>query len=177
MDKKNIWMVWKYSKILACCIVFVFGFFFFMNVSNAQIIYPNDGFSDYVNKDSSDVVDTTNIVDPIRDWAWNIIESGSSKVDWIIGSDTKIKNHDDALKRWLSLVQNVMNWAIGLLWFVALVYLLYHGFLVLTGAWDEEKTKKWWKGLKIAATAIVWIWLSWLFVSFIFWLIEILAGT
>ena len=57
---------------------------------------------------------------------------------------------------------------------VALVYLIYHGFLILTAAGDETQYKKGLKGIKFAAIAMVGIGASWLIVSAIFWLIALI---
>jgi threonine/homoserine/homoserine lactone efflux protein len=42
----------------------------------------------------------------------------------------------------LEIIQNVINYALGLLAVIALVYLLYHGFLIATAGNDDSKAKK-----------------------------------
>jgi hypothetical protein len=54
---------------------------------------------------------------------------------------------------------------------VALVYLIYHGILVMTAAGDEAQYKKWLKGIQFAAIALIGVGLSWLIISFIFYII------
>lgn len=175
MKKEQNTIYQKYSKYIAK-ILFGFWIFvlFFSSFSFAKTLWIkyNDNYSDYVNPNIGDVVNTDWIDDPLRDGASNIVDSGNSGVEGIIGSDSTITTHQDATKRALSLIQNGLNWAIWLLWFVALIYLIYHGFLIVTAAGDEEKVKKGWKWLQIAATAIAGIGLSWMFVSLIFWLID-----
>ena len=57
---------------------------------------------------------------------------------------------------------------------VALVYLIYHGFLIMTAAGDDTQYKKGLAGIKYAAIAIAGIGASWLVVSGIFWLIALI---
>ena len=59
---------------------------------------------------------------------------------------------------------------------VALVYLIYHGFIMLTAAGDDAQYKKGLKGIKFAAIAIVGIGLSRLIVSGIFRLIDLIIN-
>lgn len=78
----------------------------------------------------------------------------------------------EAQNQTLSYVQNIINRALSLLGVVALIYLLYYGFLVVTGMGDEAQTKKARKGLRTAAIAIAGIGLSWFIVSLIIYLID-----
>lgn len=57
---------------------------------------------------------------------------------------------------------------------VALVYLIYHGFLIVTATGDDTQYKKGLKGIKFAAIAIAGIGASWLIVSGIFRLIALI---
>jgi len=40
------------------------------------------------------------------------------------------------------IINNFINYALGLLAMIALIYLLYHGFLMVTSAGDEEQYGK-----------------------------------
>jgi type IV secretory pathway VirB2 component (pilin) len=42
----------------------------------------------------------------------------------------------------ITTLDNILGYLIGLLYFVAVVFALYGGFQILTAAWDEEKVKK-----------------------------------
>jgi hypothetical protein len=57
---------------------------------------------------------------------------------------------------------------------VALIYLIYHGFLIVTAAGDDTQYKKGLKGIKFAAIAMVGVGASWLIVSGIFRLIALI---
>jgi hypothetical protein len=58
---------------------------------------------------------------------------------------------------------------LGLLGLVALIYLIYNGFLILTAAGDEAQYKKGLQSVKYAAIALAGIGASWLIVSLIFY--------
>ena len=101
-------------------------------------------------------------------WNWNI--------DWIVWADEQIDNYNIAMTKILTVIQNVVNYTLWLLWVIAVIYILIHGFMILTAAWDDSKTKKWLKGIKNAFIAIAGIWLSWIIISFILRLINMLVA-
>jgi hypothetical protein len=74
----------------------------------------------------------------------------------------------------MNIIKSIINYALGMVWLVALVYLIYHGFLILTAAGDETQYKKGLKWIKFAAIAMAGIGMSWLIVSAIFWLIALI---
>lgn len=84
-----------------------------------------------------------------------------------------IRSVYEAQNQTLSYVHNIVNRALSLLGLIALCYLLYSGFIIITGAGDEAKTKKGRKGLKTATLAIAGIAISWLLVSLIVYLIDL----
>jgi len=66
---------------------------------------------------------------------------------------------------------------LGILALIALVILLRGGFQMVTAAGDDAKYKKGFKILQQAAIGLVFIGVSWLVVSMIFWLLGILNVT
>jgi NADH:ubiquinone oxidoreductase subunit 6 (subunit J) len=60
-----------------------------------------------------------------------------------------------------------------LLALIVLVYMLYNFFIMLTASGQDEKYKKWVEGIKTAFLVIIGIGISWLVVSFIFYLVKI----
>lgn len=128
-----------------------------------------------LNKDFQNVLEVQDIKDPLRDWAYGIIWADNADPDKKIDSimeTWKITQHKTAMDSTLWLVKKSINYLLSFIWLVALLYLIYHGFLMLTAAGDDAQYKKWLKSLKYAAIAILWIWISWLFVSLIFWLVS-----
>ncbi len=125
-------------------------------------------------KDFNQVLETDDINDPLRDGAYGII--GGDNVDpkeqiTSVLEAEKITEHKTAMDNTLNLIKRTINYLLWFMWLVALVYLIYHWFLILTAGDDDAQYKKWLKSMKYAAIAIWWVWISWLFVSFIFWLV------
>jgi threonine/homoserine/homoserine lactone efflux protein len=42
----------------------------------------------------------------------------------------------------MNLIQIIIDYALGILAFIALIYLIYHGFLMLTASGDEKQFDK-----------------------------------
>lgn len=122
---------------------------------------------DRLTQDDQDVVVTNDIVDPLRDGAHN----PGARVEWMY-YQWGITTFFQAQNQTLRFIQNIVNWALMFLWVVALVYLIYHGFLMVTAAGDDAQFKKWAKALRSAVIAIVWIALSAIIVNFIFYIVE-----
>ena len=121
--------------------------------------------------------DWSDISWPLNDWAYRIVnwEWWSWQLTWLVWTDQKITKHEEAFNKILKTIQNIVNYTLWILWVIALIYLIIHGFMILTAAWDDSKTKKWFKWIKNAFLAIAWIWLSWIIISFILWLINTLT--
>lgn len=156
--------------------LFVFTSLFSIQTTIHCFAIEDGDTSENILTDSFDkVLETEDIQDPLRDGAYGIIGGDSVDPDEKISSilDTgKIDQHQTAMDNTLNLVKRTVNYLLWFLSLVALLYMIYHGFLMLTAAGDDAQYKKWLKSVKYAAIAIWWIWISWLFVSFIFWLIK-----
>ncbi len=107
--------------------------------------------------------------DPLREWSMN---------PW-----TKLKETlntpqlTTSQAKWdtLSLIKWIINYGLGLLWLIALVYLIIHWFMMVTAAWNDEKYKKWFQWVKYWTIALLGIWVSWFIVSLILYLIYKIA--
>ena len=136
--------------------------------------------STILNTDVNDAINTDNgnwtIWDPIREWAYQIINADNGNIEhqvwWIINNDDEIVDHDTALDNTFDIIKRIINYALGLLWLVALIYLIVHWFMIVTAAWDETKYKQWLKGIKYAVIALASIWASWFIISLIFRIIN-----
>ena len=100
--------------------------------------------------------------EPIRQWAWWIWEN----VEWIAEKDSDYQGW------FLNYVSDIINYILAIAAFVALIYLLYHGFLVITAAGNEDKYKKWLWWLKYWTIALVGIWVSRFIISLIFFVVD-----
>lgn len=75
----------------------------------------------------------------------------------------------------IDVIKSFINWMLGILALVALVMLLWGGFQMVTAAGDDGKYKKGFKILQQAAIGLVFIGVSRLLVSVIFWLLGVVG--
>lgn len=97
------------------------------------------------------------------EWVWSDKGWEEVKVYW---SKDKV---DDSL---ITSIKKFINWTLRILALITLIILLWWWFQMLLAAGDENKYKKGWTILKQAAIALAFIGLSWIIVSFIFWIID-----
>ena len=74
----------------------------------------------------------------------------------------------------IDVIKSFINWMLGILALIALCILLWGGFQMVTAAGDDAKYKNWFKILKQAGIGLVFIGVSWLIVSVIFWLLWVI---
>ena len=128
-----------------------------------------------------------NILDPMKDqkdtWrkgAQDAIRSSDGndkhRIDNLINSDAEITTQDDAQNRLLQVIWRLVNYALGLVSLISFVLLLVAGFTMVTNAGDDKAQEEGKKTLLKIARAIAGIAVSWLIISFIFWLIEQIVG-
>lgn len=82
---------------------------------------------------------------------------------------------EDGSNTLLNTIKIAINWILGLLAFIALLFLLYGGFKVLTAGTNEEALGDAWKIVKNAGLGILMIAVSWIIVTFIFYIAGILT--
>jgi len=105
-------------------------------------------------------------------WFWdNTLVSGYS-VPWAQGSWL----NSSGTSKLLDVVQTTVNRVLWMLSLIALILCLWGWFQMLTAGSDDWKVKSGTKILKNAALWLAIIWLSWLFVSFIFRIINKVSG-
>lgn len=138
-----------------------------MNFLGGGSIYNHDIWNAIGNVEPENWDNNTSILH-----VWSKRVFGQGGISGIVWSDELIDYYESALTKILTTIQNVVNFILWLLWVIAVIYLLIHWFIILTAGDDDSKTKKWLKWVKNAFVAIVWIWLSWIMISFILWLIN-----
>jgi len=143
----------------------------FFWICSAQLEIPWE--ATIFNSDQDQYIDANDISNPIRDWAYTAIKSPdqSNEIWWVQWATDKIEDHSSAREKTFTIVKNLINYALWILSLIALIYMIYHGIIILTAAGDDAKYKQGMKGIKFAAIALIWIWFSWIIVSSIFWLI------
>ncbi len=151
--------------------IWIFALLGFLWICSAQLEIPWE--ATIFNSNQDQYIDANDISNPIRDWAYTAIKSPdkNNEIWWVQGGSQKIEDHNTAREKTFTIVKNIINYALGMLSLLALVYMIYHGITILTAAGDDGKYKEWLKGIKFAAIALIGIWFSWIIVSSIFWLI------
>ncbi len=76
----------------------------------------------------------------------------------------------------VNVVKGAINWVLGILALIALIVVLYGGFLMVTAAGEEDNYKKGFTILKQAAFGLVLIGVAWFILSLVFWLINLTTG-
>ena len=88
-------------------------------------------------------------------------------ISWVAGVKEATAND------WfLSVVKNAINWILGMLGLITFVLLLWGGFNMVTAAGDDKKFGEGLKILKNAGIGLLFIAVSWLLVSMLFWVIN-----
>lgn len=76
----------------------------------------------------------------------------------------------------ITSVKTGINRVLGILALIALIVLIWGGFQMVTAAGDDGKYKKGFKILEQAAIGLIFVGVSWLVVSVIFWLIGLFTA-
>lgn len=113
----------------------------------------------------------------IRQGAHDIIKSKESgeEVSNLLETQNKIEDQKDATQRTINLIHKIINYALSLVSFVALIILIFAGIQMVTAGGDDGKFKAGQKAIKKITIGIIGIGISWLIVSFIFRLLRTLT--
>lgn len=109
------------------------------------------------------VLQADDLDNPLRQWTTTLWQG----IDNLV-FDQPIADSQTAQSQTLSFVRNIVNYFLWLVSFIALIYLIYHGYLMATAAWDDGQFSQGQQGIKYAAIAIAGMALSWFVVSMIF---------
>jgi len=119
---------------------------------------------------TNEVIDTSSVNDPLRQGAAKIAEGV-----WGIKSDGA-GTFDEAKSSLLESIQSVLNWVLGFLAMIAVIYLIIQGIQLLLTPKDDE-VKKIRTRISSAAWAIGGIGFSRLIVSFLFYIVKIFTNS
>lgn len=121
------------------------------------------------NTNTNPQIDNKN-VNTIEEWSHRMSEES----EWILHLPQP-KDYNTWLWYVIALIQIIINRLLWILAFVALIYMMYCGFLVLSAGSDDNTASKGKKWISTAAIALAWIGLSRLIVSAILRFITIMA--
>ena len=144
----------------------------------AQIDFVSPNESIYTTS-QDEILQTDDITDnPLRQGAADIVDNPAGEQlegDLIRPVDGIEQDFDRSINDTLALIQRIINYVLGLVALVALVYLLYHGVMLLTSQQDDV-VKTAGGAIRTAAIALAWLAVSWFVVSFIFRVVTFAVG-
>ena len=98
-------------------------------------------------------------------------DDGAAEDINVVWSDTQQK---DAV---VNIIKSAVNRVLWILALIALIVLLYGGFLMVIAAGNDDQYNKWFTILKHAAFGLVMIGVAWFIVSIIFWVVNLFTTT
>jgi len=154
--------------------IFLILMTFVLNLFSGVLTYANlnqwDPIIPHWNSNSTPIISGNN-VEEISQWS----SSFSERLNWIVHLPEPW-NYSTSLWYTIALIQILINRILWMLAFIALIYMLYCWFLVLSAWSDDGNAGKGKKGISNAAIALAWIGLSWLIVSVIIWFINLITN-
>ena len=140
----------KVNKILLL-LVLIFWSFFSFNISEAWFF--------------SDLAEDQKAKSPYCQWDWDCsLSSWIAITKWWINDIEKDQKASE-------YIQSMVWYVLKFISIVAVIYIIYAWFSLLTSAWDEEKQKK---TKNIIVFVIIWIIVIWLASPILVWLINVL---
>lgn len=148
----------KFYRICVCLLVW--SLILVTSFSGARQKFQNPEWYNHNTQTVTDPKLNGETISSIEEW----IKYENDKQKWVLQFPQK-ENYSTTLWYALSLIQISINWLLGILATVALIYMLYSWFLVFSSWADDKNAQKGRKWIKTAAIALAWIGLSWLIVS------------
>lgn len=115
----------------------------------------------------------------IRDSTDTLRDGTELVAEWVGDADNNDKIYyqevtttGETWEKTADYVRALINYALAIIWLIALLYVAYHGFLTVTAAWNDDQTAKWREGMRYGAMALLWIAVAWFLLSLVFWLIQ-----
>ncbi len=122
----------------------------------------DDNTKDIYTQDKNDVIDDSNLDDPLR----NGTRSAVQQVGWVIDADTSTSEQSQwNVLKYISKWINYFLWLLGLL---LIILIIFQWIKIITAAWDDNKQKEAFKNVKNYILALIWIWVSYLIINLIF---------
>ncbi len=124
--------------------------------------------------DPSKVIDDSAIIgNPITAGSNTVVGKNpgfKGKIEWLF--DVTNTSYTSVLSTTMQKIQNFTNWALGLLALICVIYLVYHGVMMLIKFDDDKAQSEALWSIKTVAWVLGGIWLSWMIVSFAFYIVS-----
>ena len=137
----------------------------------AQERFPSDETA--LTNDIDDIAwqELRDVDDPFRDGSYWVSE-------WLNGiyNEEELTDTWSAWEKTMNYIKWILNYILGIIWLVALWYMIFQWFRMLTAGSNEEEVNKAIQWIKYAVFAIVWVGLSWFILSIIFWFLQLVTN-
>ena len=143
----------------------LFGAFLWMFALAWVAVLPNYANAQDVGNQGNNEGKTSN-----NDWFVDAGWWGAQNTDYsdgLVAGSSKLQG--DSL---INVIKTAIKWVLGILSLIALALCLWGGFKMMTSGGDQKKYEEGLNILKWAAIGLAVIAVSWLIVSFIFWIIN-----
>lgn len=148
-------------------VIFLISILFFNIYTFAQLqTLDVDNYNVYTKEEDKVIDDSQLWDDPLRQWATDLASNTNG-----IANDP-IDSSEDARNQTLNFIKKLVNYTLSLLSFIIVLYILYWWIVMLTAWGDNNKYKEGFDRVKIGALIIILIWLSWLIISFLFYIVN-----
>lgn len=111
-------------------------------------------------------------VSPIEQGAWNPWTNLAG--DAFTNQGEVLTDSEDAWTMAMNLIRGIVNYALWLIALVALLYLLYHGFLALTAGTNNEKMQQGLSGIKYAWMALAGVAVARFLISIVIFVLDLI---
>jgi len=129
---------------------------------NANNYIWDDDTKDIYTQNQDDVVETNDLNDPLRNGTRSAVEN----VQWIIDEDTSTAENNK--QNMIKYISKWVNYFLWILWMIVTIFIIKDWIIIITAGGDDNKQKEAMKNLKNYILAIIWIWVSYLFVNLVF---------
>jgi len=96
-----------------------------------------------------------------------LTDDGEANQVQVVGNDQGARED-----RLINVIKAGANWVLGILALIALLFLMWWGFQMVTSGGEDDKYNAWFTILKHAAVGLFLIGLAWFIISIIFWLVN-----
>ena len=116
--------------------------------------------------------------------AWNIFWTQTTEIIYCQWSTCTLDNWTKAVKTWLTWIEknrtateyilDLVRYLITFVSLIAVLYIIYAWFRVLTWWWNEEAVKK---AKWTIVWVLIWIVIIWLAYSIVYWIVQVVTSS
>jgi len=127
-----------------------------------------DDYNKIYTKEQNQVIDTTNLDDPLQAGTKSAVE----KVSWIADVNADVSTSESKKQNMIDYISKWVNYFLGFLWMIVIILIIKDGFIIITSAGDENKKKEAFTNLRNYTIAIILIGVAFLIINLIFYFVN-----